>query len=58
MAYTLYMHINKENGCRYIGITKGEVSQRWHRGGGYRQAPRFYGEIQKKTDGTGSIILL
>lgn len=47
MAYTLYMHINKENGCRYIGITKRAVSQRWKRGGGYREHPRFYCAIKE-----------
>lgn len=32
----VYMHINKENGKRYVGITCQGIEQRWRNGGGYR----------------------
>ena len=44
--YTVYMHINKENGKRYIGITSMRPAQRWHNGQGYRHQRRFYNSIQ------------
>ena len=36
--YTVYMHRNKENGKRYIGITSVEPKVRWKKGYGYSEA--------------------
>ena len=33
--YTVYMHINKVNGKRYVGITSQNVKDRWGRGSKY-----------------------
>lgn len=46
MAYSLYMHINKINGCRYIGIST-DPKRRWHGGCGYRGQKRFNDAIKK-----------
>ena len=46
--YTVYMHINKINGKKYIGITMQEPKRRWKSNGlGYKRNIRFYGAIQK-----------
>lgn len=45
--YTVYCHINKENGKKYIGITKTTVEKRWHNGKGYSGQPKFYRAICK-----------
>lgn len=45
--YTVYMHINKINNKRYIGITSYPyVTQRWNNGKGYK-GQIFYKAIQK-----------
>lgn len=45
--YVLYMHRNKTNGKRYIGITN-NVARRWSgQGNRYDHSPRFYNAIQK-----------
>lgn len=45
--YVLYMHRNKTNGKRYIGITK-DVARRWAgQGSRYQKSPRFYNAIKK-----------
>lgn len=46
MAYSLYMHINKINGCRYIGISTNPV-KRWHGGCGYHCQKRFDDAIKQ-----------
>ncbi len=56
--YILYVHINKTNGKRYVGITSNRPAQRWHRGGGYKDQRRFYSAIQHYGwDGFEHIIL-
>lgn len=46
--YCVYMHINKVNGKRYIGITKRNPIERWgHDGCNYKTSPHFYSAIQK-----------
>lgn len=44
--WTVYQHINKINGKRYIGITCRKVEDRWQCGMGYKTQP-FYRAIQK-----------
>ena len=46
--YKVYMHINKINNKKYIGITKQKCQNRWRKdGGGYQTQPKFYDAIQK-----------
>lgn len=46
--YTVYEHINKTNGKRYIGQTSEEdVNNRWKYGHGYVGSTYFYNAIQK-----------
>lgn len=45
--YTVYMHYNKFNKKRYIGITKRNVEERWLNGQGYRGNQHFYKAIKK-----------
>lgn len=47
MAYTLYMHIHKENGKRYIGITSQPVKNRWKKGSTYKKMPRFWEALEE-----------
>ena len=46
--YSVYMHINKVNDKKYIGITSQPVSRRWRKNGeGYKQCVLFYRAIKK-----------
>ena len=46
--YKVYVHENKINGKKYIGITRRKVSERWgHKGNCYRKSPYFWGAIKK-----------
>ena len=46
--FTVYAHINKTNGKRYIGITGASVQRRWRPdGSGYKKNPFFWNAIQK-----------
>lgn len=45
--YCVYIHTNKINGKRYVGITCQNVSRRWRNGDGYRQNEHFYRAIKK-----------
>ena len=48
MSFIVYMHINKTNGKRYIGITKNEnPNKRWLNGKGYFRNPHFTRAIEK-----------
>lgn len=43
--YTVYMHVNKTNSKRYIGITSQKPELRWKNGLGYKCQKRFYNAI-------------
>ena len=46
-VYKVYIHTNKLNGKKYIGITRQEAEKRWLNGKGYIQSPKFYKAICK-----------
>ena len=45
--YCVYVHTNKVNGKRYVGITSMLPGERWANGHGYRSNVLFYRAIQK-----------
>lgn len=46
--WTVYVHINKTNGKRYVGITSREnLNHRWRNGYGYIENPHFNSAIEK-----------
>lgn len=46
--YIVYMHINKLNGMKYVGLTSCEKpNDRWRNGNGYNNKQYFYYAIQK-----------
>ena len=46
--YTVYVHINKINHKKYIGITKQKPEDRWGKNGeNYKESSHFYAAIQK-----------
>lgn len=45
--FTVYCHINKVNGKRYVGITKQNPKTRWHSGNGYNNSEYFWRAIKK-----------
>lgn len=59
-TWCVYVHINKFNGKRYVGITsKPKPEQRWESGAGYTQSPRFYSAIKKYGwDGFEHVVLV
>lgn len=44
--WCVYMHENRENGKKYIGITCQKPTKRWQNGEGYRGCSRFYSAIK------------
>ena len=45
--FKVYMHINKINNKKYIGITSQKTSDRWKNGKGYSNNEHFYNTINK-----------
>lgn len=45
--WCVYMHENRVNGKKYIGITSQKPTNRWQNGRGYSRCPIFYAAIQK-----------
>ena len=46
--YTVYIHNNKINHKKYIGITKQKPEYRWgYNGCNYKESPHFWNAIQK-----------
>lgn len=45
--WCVYMHENRENGKKYIGITGQKPTHRWNNGHGYNRCPLFYAAICK-----------
>lgn len=45
--FTVYCHINKINGKKYVGITKQNPETRWHSGNGYNNSEYFWRAIKK-----------
>lgn len=46
--WKVYVHINKFNQKRYVGITsKPNAKHRWNNGRGYKENPHFYSAIEK-----------
>ena len=47
-TYTVYVHINKINNKKYVGITSQDPKVRWgHKGLGYLHCPKMWNAIQK-----------
>lgn len=45
--YCVYVHTNKVNGKRYVGVTSTSVKARWANGSGYKSNGYFYRAIKK-----------
>lgn len=47
-VWSVYVHINRENGKRYVGITSSEPERRWgYKGRNYNHNPHFHMAIDK-----------
>ena len=47
--WCVYIHTNKENGKKYVGITSKPVDERWKNGFGYQKNTYFRNAIEKYT---------
>lgn len=45
--WKVYVHINKINNKKYVGITQQTCKKRWMNGKGYKTCPKFYKAINK-----------
>lgn len=43
--YNVYVHTNKVNGKKYVGMTRLNPERRWENGFGYRKQTKFFDEI-------------
>lgn len=46
-TYKVYVHTNKNNDKKYVGITCQELHRTHENGNGYKECPRFWNAIQK-----------
>ena len=46
-VYSVYVHINKINNKKYVGLTSVEPEKRWNKGNGYHYNKHFFGAIKK-----------
>lgn len=44
--FSVYIHTNKSNGKKYVGITSMNPERRWNNGNGYQRNPKFWAAIQ------------
>ena len=49
--WTVYVHINKVNGKRYVGITSLDVNDRWRNGDGTAIRHMYLDDLLPNTDG-------
>lgn len=45
--HTVYCHVNKINGKKYVGVTRQKPERRWNNGEGYKNSTYFYNAIKK-----------
>lgn len=45
--YKIYVHVNRINNKKYVGITQQQIQKRWRNGNGYKKCIHFYNAIQK-----------
>ena len=45
--YSVYIHTNKINGKKYVGLTSKTPTERWRNGSGYNHSTHFYYAIKK-----------
>ena len=45
--YSVYIHTNKINSKKYVGITSQNVNTRWKNGQGYKDNERFFDDIRE-----------
>lgn len=45
--WKVYVHVNRLNGKRYVGITSQKPEYRWNNGKAYKQCPHFNAAIEK-----------
>ena len=46
-TYSVYIHTNKVNGKKYVGVTMNSPEKRWNNGKGYKDNIHFSSAIQK-----------
>ena len=46
-TYCVYMHTNKINNKKYVGMTCQRPEKRWNSGNGYKSCTLFYRAIEK-----------
>ena len=45
--YSVYIHTNKINNKKYVGITSQSINTRWKNGQGYKDNDRFFDDIKE-----------